>query len=110
MLHSLTVLFQRTLPVWRSRQRALRELAAASTVETKTRSPQMMGVAVAGPGKSATHAAEDFDQVAGSPFSGEEPLKEGPRHCGQFSASAGPQSSASMSAKSKFNLPGWRVE
>ena len=47
----------------------------------------MIGVAAAGPGKSATHFTFSvFEKRVGNPFSVVEPLKNGPRHCDQFSA------------------------
>jgi hypothetical protein len=48
----------------------------------------MTGVAALGPGKSMCQIAVSFDHEDGNPLSFDEPLKFGPRHCGQFSARA----------------------
>jgi hypothetical protein len=48
----------------------------------------MIGVAAPGPGIFATQTADSLDHVSGNPFSSEEPLKCGPRHCAQLSPSA----------------------
>src|SRR2546425_3092061 len=78
---------QTALPLARSRQMAWSVPACWSTELTKTRSFQMIGVAADGPGRSATHFTFSvFEKVAGKPFSVVEPLKNGPRHCDQFSA------------------------
>ncbi len=53
----------------------------------KTWSSQTTGVAAAGPGSGAHHLMFSvFENVVGRFFSVVEPLKNGPRHCGQFSA------------------------
>ena len=55
-----------------------------------TRSPQMIGLAADGPGNWIDHfTLSVLENFVGRPVSGEEPLKSGPRHCGQFSARAG---------------------
>src|SRR5438552_3936495 len=47
----------------------------------------MIGVAAEGPGRLATQFTfSDFENLVGNPFSGVEPLNDGPRHCGQSSA------------------------
>src|SRR5947207_5528782 len=80
-------LFQRILPLPRSRHRACSVPTFWSTELTKTRSLQMTGVAAEGPGRPATHFTFSvFEKVVGGPFSVVEPLKNGPRHGGQFSA------------------------
>ena len=59
----------------------------------------MTGVAAPGPGKSALQRASAFDHEDSKPFSGEEPLNCGPRHCGQSPARAEQQSVKEMAAK-----------
>jgi hypothetical protein len=50
-------------------------------------SPQIAGVAAEGPGMLAVHLTFSvFENVAGSPVSGLDPSKFGPRQLGQFSA------------------------
>src|SRR3954464_12343877 len=83
---------QRTLPLLRSRAMARSVLEALSIEDTKTWLPQMMGELAAGPGMGALPATFSvFDHLAGRFFSVVEPLKKGPRHCGQFSARAAEQ-------------------
>jgi len=82
-----TVLRQSSLPVLRSMQIASRSFVFASVELTKTLSSQTIGVAALGPGSGA--AQTTFSVLlhdSGSPLSVLDPLKEGPRHCGQFSA------------------------
>src|SRR5205814_828833 len=56
---------------------------------TNTRSSQMIGVAAEVPGSGAAHFTFLFlENSAGRFFSVLEPLKKGPRHCGQFSPQA----------------------
>src|SRR5258708_39973787 len=76
------------LPVLRSRQRAWSVLVDTSAVERNTFAPRMIGVEALGPGMVAVQRAESFDQAEGKPFSLDDPLKWGPRHCGQSSAEA----------------------
>ncbi len=60
-----------------------------SVEDTNTVSSQMAGVAALGPGKSTLQATFSvLDHSDGSSRSVVEPLKNGPRHCGQFSALA----------------------
>src|SRR4051812_12873750 len=82
---STTVFCQRTFPVARSMHSSSRFFSASGD-ETKIESPQIAGVAPLKPGSGVVHFTFSRDQVCGSPFSGDEPLKAGPRHCGQFSA------------------------
>jgi hypothetical protein len=57
--------------------------------DTKIESPQTAGVAPLMPGSGVFHWMPLVSfHVSGRFFSGEEPLKAGPRHCGQFSARA----------------------
>src|SRR5437868_5769619 len=57
--------------------------------DTKTRSSQIAGVAALGPGRSTLQSTcSVLENLAGKFFSAVEPLKFGPRHCPQFSASA----------------------
>src|SRR5947208_10554186 len=82
-------LFQSNLPVVRSRHIARNALALSSPELTKTRSSQMTGVAAEGPGSAATHFTSlVLENAVGRLASVVDPLKEGPRHCGQFSARA----------------------
>src|SRR4051812_21393178 len=86
---STSTLFQRIFPSFRSRQRRFRFLFS-SGLETKIESPQMAGVAPLGAGSGVAHLIPFSRlQSAGSPVSGDEPLKAGPRHCAQFSAETG---------------------
>src|SRR5436189_6463935 len=80
--------FQRTLPSFRSRKKSSRSLLS-SGVETKTESSQTAGVAPLWPGSGVLHFTPSVSlHVDGRFFSGDEPLKFGPRHCAQFSAGA----------------------
>ncbi len=81
-----TCFCQRTLPSLRSMQKSNSSLFA-SGLDTKIESPQTAGVAPLIPGSGVDHLRPASAlQVEGSPFSGEDPLKAGPRHCAQFSA------------------------
>ena len=78
---------QSVSPVRRSRHMARRTLRASSVELRKTRVPEMTGVEPAEPGMGLTHwtrlVRENFP---GTPVSGLEPSKFGPRHCGQSAA------------------------
>src|SRR5437867_6400726 len=79
--------FHNTLPLFRSSPRAWSDLVASSPELTNTCVSQITGVAADGPGSSANHfTCSVFENVAGRFFSVVEPLKFGPRQCGQFSA------------------------
>src|SRR5207248_3715382 len=98
---------QSVLPVARSRHSAWSVPACWSTELTKTRPSQITGVAAEGPGRSATHFTFSvFEKRGGRPFSVVEPLKKGPRHCGQFSASNDGAEDAARppSMKSRANI------
>src|SRR6266511_2378393 len=82
--------FQRTWPVFRSIQSACRVFELWFGVETKMRSPQMTGVEAPGPGMSVLQRAVSFVHMEGKSRSSDDPLKCGPRHCGQFPATADP--------------------
>ena len=57
--------------------------------DTKIRSPQTAGVAPLKPGSGVLQRTpSEVDHCFGKPVSSEEPSNEGPRHCGQFEASA----------------------
>ena len=84
-----TSCFQSSFPLVRSKHIAWSVSLAASTPDRNTRSCRMMGVEPAAPGKSALQATFSVGlQSEGRFFSSLEPLKEGPRHCGQSPASA----------------------
>ena len=75
------------LPERRSRQMARQDLFAVSVVETKTKSPQTQGVLALGPGRSILHKTFSVSlNCVGRFFSSVEPLKNGPRNCGQSPA------------------------
>src|SRR5688572_18463939 len=78
---------QRTLPSFRSRQRSKRSLFA-SGLETKIESPETIGVAPENPGSGAVHRTPSVAlTVSGKFVSDDDPLKAGPRQCGQSAAS-----------------------
>lgn len=80
---------QTTLPVAASRHRATRPPVFSSTLLTNTRSPHTIGVDPLWPGIGAAQATFSVRlNVAGRFVSVVEPLKNGPRHCGQFSPRA----------------------
>ena len=59
----------------------------------------MAGVAALGPDRVTFHRASALDQWDGRFFSSAEPLKDGPRHCGQSSARAEPRSAKNIRNK-----------
>src|SRR6266487_6603104 len=62
----------------------------------------MTAVSAEGPGRFATHFTFSvFEKVAGNPVSAVEPLKDGPRHCGQFSPRADREATAIRLTKVK---------
>src|SRR5678816_4839275 len=81
---SPTLLVQSFFPVARSKHTACSVFEFSSGVETNTRLPHTTGVAALGPGKSTVQSADSFDHVDGKSLSSAEPLKCGPRHCGQL--------------------------
>src|SRR5256885_4453121 len=86
-----TSCFQSALPLVRSMQMASRVFATGSTELTKTRFSQTIGVAAEGPGISAAQRTFSvLENRAGKPVSLLDPLKNGPRHWGQFSAQTAP--------------------
>ena len=85
--YSLMSARQSCRPVLRSRQIAACCFVLASAAVTKTRSPQMTGVAADEPGRSTAHFTPSvLLNLPGRPFSGLEPLCSGPRQLDQFSA------------------------
>src|SRR5579872_157942 len=77
---------QRTLPVGRSRQISKR-FPLSSGLVTNTESSQTTGVAWLAPGRATDQSTLSLVvQLSGKPRSVVEPLRNGPRHCGQFSA------------------------
>src|SRR5688500_5024813 len=80
--------FQSTFPDFRSMHIASSALFCASAVEVKTLSPNTTGVEALGPGISTAHAADSLLNSVAKPFSSVDPLKFGPRHCGQSAAIA----------------------
>src|SRR5262249_989284 len=81
-----TTLSHRRSPVDRSRHRSNNRLDSSGD-ETKTRSPKMTGVPPLLPGSGAVHKTPSvLLHVVGRFVSEVDPLKNGPRHCGQAAA------------------------
>jgi hypothetical protein len=82
-----TAVFQRTLPLLRSRQRTRHWVALSVAVVTKMRLPQTTGEDQPAPGMDVFQTTFDVAlQCSGSFFSEEIPWPVGPRKRGQFSA------------------------
>src|SRR5665213_3292908 len=85
-LPTATCFCQLIFPVCRSRQKSSR-FSSSSGLVTKTESSQMIGVAWPVPGSGVDQRTFSvLLQVEGRLVSVVEPLRKGPRHCGQFSA------------------------
>src|SRR5262249_15533891 len=92
---------QSSLPSTLSKQRATSILRVESTELMKICGPQTIGVAAALPGMGAIQTTFSLLlKVSSRLCSEEEPLKLGPRQCGQFSARLG-----SMPAPAQVNAP-----
>jgi hypothetical protein len=84
-----TCFCQSTFPVCRS-MHSSNKFPSASGLLMNTASSQMMGVAELGPGRAADQRTLSvLLKVSGRLVSVVEPLRKGPRHCGQFSAEQG---------------------
>src|SRR5688500_1724239 len=87
VVNSVRSVRQSCFPVRRSRHTAACLPEAGSAAGRNTRSPQITGVAAPGPGGVTTHLTFSvLLNFSGRPFSGLEPLCEGPRQLDQFSA------------------------
>jgi hypothetical protein len=85
--------FQSTSPVSRLTQIAKSPFAPDSVELTNTRSPATTGVAPLSPGIGMDQATFSvWVHLSGKLVSTLDPLKNGPRHCGQSPAQAGPAS------------------
>ena len=104
--------FQSTFPSARERHMSHWSLLASGLI-TKTRSPWMIGVAPEMPGISTDHFTPSVGlNFSGNPFSGEVPLKAGPRHWVQFSAWAETAKAQAKIRAGSFmaGLIRWRIE
>jgi hypothetical protein len=85
LLPPLTTRFQRTDPSARLTHQS--ETFAPSATLRNTRSFQTIGVEPDHAGSGSVHASPSVrDQRTGNPVSWLTPFRDGPRHCGQFSA------------------------
>src|SRR5579864_3095880 len=91
-------LLQRIAPSFRARQMPSSFLDCESRQERKTRSPLITGVPAPPPGSWVDQSRVLSSSLSGRSFDWLDPLKCGPRHCGQSSACDSVASDATINA------------